>query len=651
MSRRNRLLSWLAAILALVGLAYASLPWLLETVVRHALAAQGLRDIRLRVEYPRWQGLRLHGLAFTTVSANQQIRVQVPTVEIGYHLSELVSGQVGRLRVPVATLHIQSVPVGAASSQVSASGQSVAALPLATLVSGQWLTQLPFRELSLQRLSVNWQAATNTEYALQLSAQLRDAQLQLHGDLSLPPLPKPIAFSVTASHTGKAHLLISARSDAAKPLLTVAVTSVDVEQDPMIVNGELHTRLKPWLPMLSPWLKRLKQVSGLDAELDSQWSLRIKDSTWQLTGKARLHGLAGQWRDLAATASEATARFSADAQHVTLHSSLSTAGQAVVLQAEAVHQFASGRGHAELELKPVVFTKSGFVLSHLLQAWPYPVDVDAGRASATVQLQWHKMLTAKLDLELDKLGGHYNKMTFSGLSGEMALAMDKGIATRKAAHVHIDVFDVGLPVENINAQFALALPAEKLLPVVRVKKFSAALLGGRAHTEPFTLDFARDRNAFEVELEHIGLNEILRLEQQEGLAGSGLLDGKIPITVSRQGIEVMHGQLAVRAPGGVIRYTPTPKVASLAQTNPSVNLVVEALRNFHYQVMAVQANYKTKGDLDLQVHLEGKNPDWQAGKPVHLNLNLQENIPVLLRSLQLSGEIGERVRQHYQNPP
>jgi len=65
----------------------------------------------------------------------------------------------------------------------------------------------------------------------------------------------------------------------------------------------------------------------------------------------------------------------------------------------------------------------------------------------------------------------------------------------------------------------------------------------------------------------------------------------------------------------------------------------------------VRSDYKAKGDLELQVHLEGKNPEWQAGKPVHLNLSLQENIPTLLRSLQLGGEISERLRQHYQKSP
>lgn len=645
MSRRNRLLIWLGSLLALVGLAYASLPWLLVTVARHYLVAQGFHDIQLRIDYPDWHSVRLHELAVSTDADGQLIHLQVPSAEIEYHLGELVMGRLDHIRIPVATLRIQPAPRSAIAIQAKAS----AALPLAALVSGQWLLQVPVDELSLDRLNVTLQSAKNIEYALRSSAQFKNEQLQLNGVLNLPPLPQPMKFSFNARSDGKAYLNFVSTGNGENPLLTVAVTSVDVDQEAIKVNGNLRATLNNLAPLMKPWLQQLKQVSGIDGELDSQWQAHINASSWQLSGDATLHGLAGQWRELAMPASEVSARFVIDPQQATLHASLSTAGQAVVLQADGVHQFASGYGHAELRLLPVVFSNSGFKLSQLQKTWTYPFDVDSGRASAAVQLQWDRILKTEADLRLDKLGGHYNKITFSGITSEMALAMNDGIATRKTAHVHVDSLDVGFPVENIAVQFALMPAVGTDLPVVKVHKFNATLLGGMAHAGPFTLDFTRDKNTFEVQLEHIGLHEIMLLEQQEGLAGSGVLDGKIPINISRKGVEVVNGQLDVRAPGGIIRYTPTDKVASLAQSNPNVDMVVEALRNFHYEIMDVRSDYQTSGDLKLQVHLEGKNPDWQAGKPVHLNLNLQENIPALLRSLQLSGEISERLRQHYQN--
>jgi hypothetical protein len=650
LSRRNRILTWLAGILILLGLGYASVPWLLATAVKHTLAAQGLRDIQLKFDYPHWHGIRLRALAFTAETAAQQFRVQVPAAEIQYHFSGLVKGRLDRILVPMAILNVQPAAHTGASVPINTAGQN-AALPPAALLSGHWLAQLPLRELSLQQLKVTWRTAPKTTYALQLTGQLKNARLELKGDIKLPQLPKRIAFSLHAGHTGQADLILSSVADAMTPLLKVSVTSVDVEHEPRQVNGELHTRLQSWVPVLRPWLKQMQQITGVAGELQSQWRVQLNGSAWQLTGEATLHGLSGRWRDKLMPSSEVTAKYSADAKQATLQASLTTAKKAVVVQIDGTQQFAEGRGHARIKLLPLVFKKKALVLSQLFTSWPYPFDVDTGRASAAVQLRWSKLVTSTVQIYLDQIGGHYNKVAFRGVKGEMALTLNKGIATSKTAQLHVAMLDVGFPVENIAAKFTLQAHAGELLPVIKMQKVSAKLLGGKAASGPFELDFSRDKNEFVVQLEHIDMDKIMQLEQQEGLQASGLLDGQLPLSLSREGIAVADGQLAVRAPGGVIHYTPTPKVVSLAQSNPSVNMVVEALRNFQYQVMDVHSDYKANGDLKLRVHIEGRNPDWQAGKPVHLNLNLQENIPVLLRSLQLSGEISERLRQHYQTAP
>ena len=47
--------------------------------------------------------------------------------------------------------------------------------------------------------------------------------------------------------------------------------------------------------------------------------------------------------------------------------------------------------------------------------------------------------------------------------------------------------------------------------------------------------------------------------------------------------------------------------------------------------MSVQ--YQEDGNLWLNTRLEGRNPGWQNGRPVHFNLNVEENIPALLKTL------------------
>ena len=125
-----------------------------------------------------------------------------------------------------------------------------------------------------------------------------------------------------------------------------------------------------------------------------------------------------------------------------------------------------------------------------------------------------------------------------------------------------------------------------------------------------------------------------------------MLDGSLPVTWSRSGVEVHTGELAARPPGGVVRFEASEETAqSLAATNPNLNLVLQALRNFHYDVLKVGLEYQQDGTLNLSMRLEGKNPDLKKGQPIHFNLTIEENIPALLQSLQVVQRIEEQIEQ------
>ena len=67
------------------------------------------------------------------------------------------------------------------------------------------------------------------------------------------------------------------------------------------------------------------------------------------------------------------------------------------------------------------------------------------------------------------------------------------------------------------------------------------------------------------------------------------------------------------------------------------------MQNFHYAVLNSTVDDDEQGKWGLGLRLEGKNPDLRGGQPVVLNVNLEEDIPALLTSLQLSGRVNEAV--------
>ena len=130
-----------------------------------------------------------------------------------------------------------------------------------------------------------------------------------------------------------------------------------------------------------------------------------------------------------------------------------------------------------------------------------------------------------------------------------------------------------------------------------------------------------------------------------------MLDGSIPVIVTTQGIGVKDGIFEARPPGGVIQYAASPDAThAVTEANASMHIVLQALSNFHYNVLQVRAQYAENGTLQLQARLEGKNPDQKEIPPVHFNLTVQENVPALLKSLRLVNNLEDSVRSKFSRP-
>lgn len=356
------------------------------------------------------------------------------------------------------------------------------------------------------------------------------------------------------------------------------------------------------------------------------------------------------------------AQFESDAEQFSTHTRLSAAQGAAIINATMTHRFADGGGTARAVLEPTRWGASGMTLKHLVERVPYPLELNDGKLQANATLSWRRQGSQELAVyddhlsaHLQDLAGSYDDVTFSGVSADVRLGQWDAPRTTEPAKFRARTVNVGVLVENVQATGRLDTEVGSGQPVVTLTQVGAELLGGTARSERIEWSPARERTSFGVRLEHLELAEIVKLQQQEGLEASGLLDGYLPIELTSAGLALKRGAIAARSPGGVIRYRPTVSVAQMAKTNPSVALVLGALNDFRYDSLDVNANATPEGDLTLQLQLKGANPSWQSGRPVHLNLNVEENMPDLLRSLRLAGEVadelGKRVQERYQQKP
>ena len=73
--------------------------------------------------------------------------------------------------------------------------------------------------------------------------------------------------------------------------------------------------------------------------------------------------------------------------------------------------------------------------------------------------------------------------------------------------------------------------------------------------------------------------------------------------------------------------------------------MVQALDDFQFDQLDSDLSYDEEGKLLLALHLSGRNPAIEDGRLINLNIKLEENIPALLTSLQLSDRVSETIRE------
>ena len=62
-----------------------------------------------------------------------------------------------------------------------------------------------------------------------------------------------------------------------------------------------------------------------------------------------------------------------------------------------------------------------------------------------------------------------------------------------------------------------------------------------------------------------------------------------------------------------------------------LEVLVGALEELHYEKLRLELDGALSGDVRVAGEIRGRNPRYEAGRPVELNLNLEANLPALLR--------------------
>ncbi|MEX2632383.1 MAG: YdbH domain-containing protein [Tistlia sp.] len=310
---------------------------------------------------------------------------------------------------------------------------------------------------------------------------------------------------------------------------------------------------------------------------------------------------------------------------------------ALDLAATGRQDFEAGAGSAEVTVAPLVFQTGGLQPGDL---HPALADLERATGSASARLALRLGGTTRMTggIELSEVGFTAAGATVEGLDLDLALESLSPPASPPGQPFSIARIDVGVPLTGVTGTLQLrpAGAASELL----VERAEAGFLDGRLAVENALLDPAAKRYDVTLLVEGVDLERLLALADLPEVSGSGRLSGAIPVSLVEGALVIREGALEARSPG-VIAFRSEEARQALASGGEQVELMLQALEDFRYQVLRLSVDKPAEGDSSVFLKLEGHNPAVLDGQPFVLNVNLTSNAAPLLAALARGTEISD----------
>ncbi|KAA0874183.1 intermembrane phospholipid transport protein YdbH family protein [Nitrincola tapanii] len=653
---RKALLS-LCLVAALLPVAtYLSLPWLATWAVERWLAEQGYADARFEMRHPGWQDLEILAFSVTHQGEGREYLLAADRIQLHTRPWDLMRLRLAE-RIEIGYLQFLVRSEGDFSARAEQISEELT--DLAPEYLAQLFSHLPSEELEIQHLQIGWQLDDAPYWSglgfLQASAQKIEGQLQIY-------------------QADQARAELNLRLN---PTQSLALSLSQDGQTFWQLDGQLHYQPQPnkWLldtqqrfslaHLPSAWREEwalLSHFSEIELELNSQIHFPRQvnlqsDELWQALDA---QGTLDVQLALASPASASLQPLSSRGfEHFQLSGPWSWRDTQLKTQlqlaspslATPVQLDLSGQPQKNLRLKAQMAPIQAGSLAHqrlqaLIPEWPELLIWEAGRLQLSLEAQgnlarWQVQIQSQLSAGTLQYAG----TLLEEVNWQQTLTLIPELNWSATGQIQLGLLDLGLAIQPSRLDYRLTPRSDGLQ--LTLQPFQLDLLGGQALFPGLNLNLLKPESIFLVSLRQLSLDEILSLYNRPGLSGEGILEGQLPIQIHAEGIEIHSGLVGSIEPGW-IRFQPDEALQASARGNLGLELALGALSDLRFSLLDFQLSYAVNGDLQLQGRFQGHNPDWQQGRPIDLSLNIQDNLKDLLRALQMSRRITDRLDQRLQ---
>ncbi|MGR5064649.1 intermembrane phospholipid transport protein YdbH family protein [Photobacterium sp. DNB22_13_2] len=293
------------------------------------------------------------------------------------------------------------------------------------------------------------------------------------------------------------------------------------------------------------------------------------------------------------------------------------------------------QANIELHRNDIPFSSEQSLKKYYLPKLPIDHDITAGSLGFDAKLtvkdnQW----SGQLGLYTKNLSGYIHNIHYADLNVSFAIDMsNKGMRSRQPISLHVSYLHTGILLENLYA----LLEFDTQQPFYKLHRAKAYVLGGDISLHNVTSTSLSDISPAPIRVHGLKLSRLIEAIEAKDIEMTGVVDGILPFGLEDEAPVIQAGKLHARYPGGILKYKEGSTIDQNVEAAGESSLLVvsKILKNYNYHSLIVNLDYSKEGQLSARSHFKGRNPDVLSGRPINLNLSLEENIPALIKTLNM----------------
>ncbi|MGF1701182.1 YdbH domain-containing protein [Photobacterium makurazakiensis] len=288
-----------------------------------------------------------------------------------------------------------------------------------------------------------------------------------------------------------------------------------------------------------------------------------------------------------------------------------------------------------LHRNDIVFTAKKTLKKYFLPHLPTTYDLNSGTVSFDAKFaRRNNLWTGKVGVFTDGLSGYVNNIHFADVNIALTSQITPlGIRSIHPISIHAGYLHAGVLLENL---FAI-LEFDTQTSRYRLRRANAYSLGGSISVHDVQSNSLRHIPTTPIIIHGLDLTKLIESIDLKDIEATGTLDGTLPLAFNDGLPVVTNGTLHARYPGGVLKYKEGSKIDQNIEAagENSLAMISRILKNYNYHSLSVDLDYSKEGQLNMSSRFKGHNPDFLKGQPINLNLNIEDDIPALLKTLSV----------------